>query len=411
MKNLFKDCKNLPVEVWLFVTMTLINRMGAMVVPFMSKYLYEDLKYSYTQIGTVMFFFGAGSIIGTFLVGKITKKISPYKLMLFSMFFNGAIIFMLQFVTEFYTLCFTVFMLNVVADMFRPSMIATLKDYVKKEDRVSAFSLIRTASNFGFVVSPVIAGIAIATVGYNLLFWIDGMTSILAISLFAFFVKEKKLLHKLNLHTIKTEKLVFFKDRLLLLHCLITVLTGIVFFQIFTVLPLYYTDILKLANTFNTYALVFYGTVLFIFEMAVVNYVKRKVIRTLNAIMFGLMCMAIGYAVLMAFNSIYAVFVSLMIICFGVMLTFPFATDFVLERSYKNLEAKFLSYFQMSYGLAHLISAKLSMYVVHHFGYTTNFALNVGFAVIGAGLSYLLIMLVVKERKDKKADIIKSFFA
>lgn len=391
--------------------MTLVNRMGAMVVPFMSKYLYEDLEYSYAQIGTVMFFFGAGSIVGTFLVGRITKHISPYKLMLFSMFFNGVIIFTLQYIKDFYLLSFTVFILNVIADMFRPSMIATLKDYVKKEDRVSAFSLIRSAANFGFVVSPVIAGIAIATVGYDLLFWIDGITSILAISIFALFVKEKKLLHKLNLHTIKVEKFAFFKDRLLLMHCLITVLTGIVFFQIFTVLPLYYTDILKLANTFNTYALVFYGTILFVFEMMVVNYIKRKVIRTLNAIMFGLMCMAIGYTVLLAFNSIYGVFISLMIICFGVMLTFPFATDFVLERSYKNLEAKFLSYFQMSYGLAHLISAKLSMYIIHEFGYATNFILNICFAVIGVGLSYLLIMLVIKERKNKKADIIKSFFA
>ncbi|QYS92329.1 MFS transporter [Flavobacterium covae] len=141
MNSILKDFKTLPREVWFFFFMILINRMGAMVVPFMSKYLYEDLKFSYTEIGTIMMCFGAGSIVGTFLVGKISKNISSYKLMICSMFFNGVILFSLQFVKNFYSLCFTVFLLNVVADMFRPSMMATLKDFVKKKTELKLFLL------------------------------------------------------------------------------------------------------------------------------------------------------------------------------------------------------------------------------------------------------------------------------
>ncbi|WP_375605380.1 MFS transporter [Flavobacterium davisii] len=410
MNSILKDFKTLPREVWFFFFMILINRMGAMVVPFMSKYLYDDLKFGYAEIGTIMMCFGAGSIVGTFLVGKISKNISSYKLMTYSMFFNGVILFSLQFVKGFYPLCFTVFILNVVADMFRPSMMATLKDFVKKEDRIKAFSLMRTASNFGFIISPIIAGISIATVGYYLLFYIDGISSIVAVVFFITFVKEKKLLHQLTFSNLNEEKFVFLKDKLLLIHCLITIITGIIFFQIFSVLPLYYSDVLKLSTTFNTYTLVFYGLVLFFLEVAVVSYIKKKEIKTLNAILYGLLSMCLGYFILVALQQTIGVFLALSFISFGVMLTFPFAADFVLERSYKKMEAKFLSYFQMCYGIAQFLSAKLSLFIIHRLGYNINFILNIFLGITGVLLSYILINLVTKEIKDKKAAILNSFF-
>lgn len=409
-KNFIDDCKKLPKQIWFFVLMTLINRMGAMVVPFMSKYLYDDLKFTYAQIGTVMFFFGAGSIAGTFIVSRLARLFSPYKLMIISMMMNGVMLFLLRYSKDYYILCGMVFILNVFADMFRPSMIATIKEYVKKEELIICFSLIRTATNFGFIIAPLIAGFLIIYKGYDMLFVIDSISSFIAIAFFILFVKEKKLDYKLNLAHIKTDSFAFFKDKLLLLHCLITILTGVIFFQIFTVLPLYYTDVLKLEVIFNTYALVFYGGVLFLFEVALVTYIRRKGIRTLNAILYGLLSMAVGYSLLMTISSVAVVFIALIFLSFGVMLTFPFATDFVLERSFRKQEVEFMSYFQMSYGLAQLISAKYSQYLISDFGYTIDFIVNVIIAIVGAILSYFLILNVIKERKLKKQLISEAVF-
>ncbi|WP_428224307.1 MFS transporter [Flavobacterium sp.] len=405
------DCKKLPVEIWFFVLMTLINRMGAMVVPFMSKYLYEDLHFTYAQIGSVMFCFGVGSIGGTFLVSRLARTYSAYKLMVLSMLLNGLMLFLLRYTKDFYMLCGMVFILNVFADMFRPSMIATLKEYVKKEELIICFSLIRSATNFGFIIAPLIAGFLILYQGYDMLFVIDSISSFIAIGFFVYFVKEKKLLYQINLVNIKSDPFVFFKDKLLLLHCLITVLTGVVFFQIFTVLPLYYTDVLKLEVIFNTYALVFYGCVLFLFEVALVSFIRRKGVRTLNAILYGLLSMALGYTLLMAFSSVYTVFFALIFLSFGVMLTFPFATDFVLERAFKKQEVEFMSYFQMSYGLAQLISAKYSQFLISGYGYATDFVVNVVIAILGAVLTYFLIISVIKERKLKKQMISEAVFS
>jgi predicted MFS family arabinose efflux permease len=410
MKKIFVTYNGLCKEVWIFALMTVINRIGAMVVPFLSKYLYDDLSFSYAQIGTVMLFFGLGSFLGTFIVGKISRYFCSYLLMVFSMLGTGVFLFTMQFIESFLPFCMIVFFYSLIADMFRPVMIATLKDYVDNNDRVRALSLIRIASNFGFIVSPIIAGLVIVSFGYVLLFVIDSISSIIAIVVFVLFVKEKKVLHKLVFKNFKEERFPFLKDKLLLIHCFVTVLTGYIFFQIFSILPLYYNVYLKLDTSYNSIFLVFYGLVLFLFEIPIVEYVKRKNFYSINSIMYGIVLIGLGYFCLVSFPHLYTVFVALIFIAMGSMLTFSFATDFVLERAYKRQEGKFLSYFQISYSIAHVLSAKIGLYLVEHFGYTFNFIVNIVIAVLGVIVTYYLMQSIDKERDKKKYDIAKSFF-
>jgi len=60
-----------------------------MVLPFLSKYLKEDLQFSYSQVGWIMVFFGAGSMIGSWLGGKLSDKIGFYRIMIFSLLTSG----------------------------------------------------------------------------------------------------------------------------------------------------------------------------------------------------------------------------------------------------------------------------------------------------------------------------------
>ncbi|GAA4759438.1 MULTISPECIES: MFS transporter [Flavobacterium] len=410
MSKLLDSYKGLPREVWMFALMTIINRIGAMVVPFLSKYLREDLKFEYLEIGTIMLCFGLGSIIGTILSGRLTNNFSTYKIMVFSMFTSGLILLFMRFIKDFYLLCFVVFLYNVIADMFRPAMTATIKDYVKKKNRVNAFSLVRTASNLAFVISPVIAGFVILTFGYKYLFFIDGLSSIIAILVFVLFVKEKKDLYKIKFTNYKEEEFAFLKDKLLLLHCLVTIITGFVFFQFFTVLPIFYTDFLKLSSEYNSYSLIFYGILLFGFELQVVHFIKKKSIHPLNSILQGLVFLAIGNLFLSFASNYSFVIGALIFISLGVMLSFPFAPDFVLERAFKKQEGKFLSFFQMSYSVAHILSAKVSMFIIASYGFKWNFVNNIFVSLFGVLISYFLIRRVIEERKSKEKDIVKSIF-
>jgi hypothetical protein len=45
-------------EIWILTLITFINRAGTMVLPFLSKYLKEDLNLSYAEVGWIMVAFG-----------------------------------------------------------------------------------------------------------------------------------------------------------------------------------------------------------------------------------------------------------------------------------------------------------------------------------------------------------------
>ena len=182
----------LSPEVWWLSLITLINRAGTMVIPFLSLYLTKDLDFSLKQVGIIMSCFGLGSLVGSWLGGILTDKFGYYKVMFGSLFCSGILFICMQFLHTFSELCFGIFFLLVVADIFRPASFVALSAYSKPENRTRSVSLIRLAINLGFSAGPAIGGIIIATLGYKGLFWVDGTTCILAsLSLFVLLNPKK----------------------------------------------------------------------------------------------------------------------------------------------------------------------------------------------------------------------------
>ncbi len=89
--------KGFSREIWILTLITFINRAGTMVLPFLSKYLKEDLQFSYSEVGWIMVSFGVGSMLGSWLGGKLSDKIGFYKIMIFSLFTSGLMLALLGF--------------------------------------------------------------------------------------------------------------------------------------------------------------------------------------------------------------------------------------------------------------------------------------------------------------------------
>ena len=171
-------------EIWILTLVTFINRAGTMVLLFLSKYLNDDLHFSLPQIGNILVCFGLGSMVGSWLGGKLSDKIGFYKIMIFSLFVSGLMFFGLQYITSYIGLCISIFIIMVVADMFRPAMFVSLNVYAKPENRTRALTLVRLAVNLGFAAGPALGGLIIMNIGYKGLFWADGATCIIVILTF-----------------------------------------------------------------------------------------------------------------------------------------------------------------------------------------------------------------------------------
>ena len=101
IQRYFDNYRGFSREIWILTLMTFINRAGTMVLPFLSKYLKEDLGFSFGQVGWIMVCFGLGSMLGSWLGGKLSDKIGFYKIMIFSLFTTGVLFFFVQYVTSF----------------------------------------------------------------------------------------------------------------------------------------------------------------------------------------------------------------------------------------------------------------------------------------------------------------------
>jgi predicted MFS family arabinose efflux permease len=130
-KKYIDNFRGFSREVWILAVVTFINRAGTMVLPFLSKYLKEDLGFSYSQVGWIMVCFGVGSLVGSWLGGKLTDKIGFYKIMIFSLMTSGVFFLFFQYITSFVGLCIGIFIIMIVADMFRPAMFVSLGTYAK----------------------------------------------------------------------------------------------------------------------------------------------------------------------------------------------------------------------------------------------------------------------------------------
>ena len=405
LKNAFRryinNFKGFSREIWILTIITFINRAGTMVLPFLSKYLKEDLHFSYSQVGWIMVFFGVGSMLGSWLGGKLSDKIGFYRIMIFSLLVSGLMFFGLQFVTSFEGLCFSMFAIMVVADMFRPAMFVSLGAYAKPENRTRALTLVRLAINLGFAAGPALGGLIIMNIGYKGLFWADGSTCIIAILIFWMKVKEKKkpaeskeakLLLESNRESV-------FKDRPFWIFLATCIITGVLFFQLFTTIPLYHKEQFDLSEFQTGLLLTLNGILVFFLEMPIVSYVERKKLNKIKVVSIGCLLMGISLFLMLVNTWAGILIIMMLFMTFAEMFAFPFSNSFAISRAPKGHEGRYMAIFTMSFSLAHIISAKVGMEIISDFGYQANWFFMGTLGVIGTILGFWVIRLVDREKR------------
>jgi predicted MFS family arabinose efflux permease len=406
LRQYINNFKGFRREIWILTIITFINRAGTMVLPFLSKYLKEDLRFSYEQVGWIMVAFGLGSMLGSWLGGKLSDKIGFYKVMVFSLFTSGILFFCLQFITTFWGLCFGMFVIMTIADMFRPAMFVSLSVYAKPENRVRALSLVRLSVNLGFAAGPTLGGLIILGMGYSGLFWVDGSSCIVAILIFAFMVKEKKkTIHSNDAIFIKNARKSIYKDKPFWLLLFIIFVIAMVFFQIFTTLPLYHHEKFGLSEVDTGLLLSLNGLLVFLFEMSIVSLSERKNLNKVKNILYGALCIAIGYYVLLINTWAFVLVISIVFLSFGEILAFPFSNAVALNRAPKGQEGQYMGLYTMSFSLAHIACSKTGLDIIAHFGYQANWFVMGTLGMIAVFCCVWLNRLLKAEDKIKSAAI------
>ena len=233
---------------WLLSMVMFVNRAGTMVMPFMTLYLTTALGYTIGKAGWVMACFGCGAVVGGWLGGKLTDKFGFYFIQLFALLGGGLMFFVIGQLTEFSQICIASFILASINEAFRPANSSAITHYSTLENRTRSFALNRLAINVGWAFGGALGGI-IASTNYHLLFWIDGITNILA-AFFLYFALAPSKIKSVHKAVEKKPDVIRspYRDKNYLIYIICVFLYAFTFFQLFTTQPVYFKRELNLLS-------------------------------------------------------------------------------------------------------------------------------------------------------------------
>ncbi len=382
-------------EVWLLTLVTFINRAGTMVVPFLSLYLTKDMGLTLGQVGWVMSSFGAGSVVGSWLGGKLSDKLGFYDVMIGALLTSGLAFIMLQFVHGFVPFCIAIFFLLVLSDAYRPAMFVAVRSYARPENRTRAVTLIRLAINLGFSLGPALGGAIIAWLGYSGLFWIDGLTCIGAMLIMLVGLPRKQAQKDNDAARSKAQGSPW-SDRPYLFFLATVTLICIPFLQYFSTVPLFYSEVHHLSEEYIGLLLASNGFFIFLVEMPLVKFCEDKGYGLHTILRFSVVLFALSFLVLNLLPTITFLWVGMFFMTVGEMLNFPFMNRFAYDRADRGQPGSYMALFTISWSVAHIIGHTLGLNLVEHFGYVSTWYV---FAVV---LLLCLVMLYGLERMVKR---------
>ncbi|HAT69796.1 MAG TPA: MFS transporter, partial [Flavobacteriaceae bacterium] len=268
--------KGLSREMWYLSIIMFINRAGAMVIPFLSLYLTKSEGYSLPQVGWIMSAFGIGSVIGAWVGGQLTDTIGHYKTMVLSLILGGLGFISLQYLHTFWTLVIGVGVVMIFVDSFRPAAFTAINAYSKPENKTRSVTLLRLAINLGFSMGPALGGLIITSLSYSGLFWVDGVTCVIAGFLLIKLLDPKTAREEHQ--EVVQHPLSPYKDFTYLWFILAIILFSLAFVQYFSVMPLFYTNIYALSEDEIGLLLALNGLVIFLLEMPLIKYLETKAV-------------------------------------------------------------------------------------------------------------------------------------
>jgi len=397
MKTLFKNYlstfNGLSKEVWWLALITFINRSGTMVIPFLSLYLTDDLEFTFTDVSWIMSAFGFGSVAGTWIGGKLTDSIGYYKVMVRSLLSTGFLFIALQFLNTFTSICIGIFLVMVVADTFRPAMFVAMSVYSKPENKTRSVTLIRLAINLGFSAGPAIGGLIITAFGYGGLFWLDGITCILA-TLLLIKVLNPRVAKPVDDIVVENPVSVY-KDKLFWIFFIAMFIFGVIFLQYFSTIPLYYKDV-HFLNEFEIGLLLgLNGLFIFILEMPLIKWLEQSSFTKIGLMLFGLVLTAISFYVLNLTSWMGILVIGMLFMTVGEMIAFPFSNAFAMDRAKKGNQGEYLSMYVMSFSIAHIFGHNIGLRLIDNLGYNNTWYIMVGLGFIGV----LLLMYLKRSIK------------
>jgi len=317
--NLIKPYVRLPRNVYALFFANAINSAGSFVYPFLTMFLTVKLGYSEYFAGIMLTAIITAESLGKLIGGKLADIFGRKVIIILLSLLGSAFYFAVAFLNNQKIIIYLIVVAGFIKSGAFPAINALIIDSTTRRKRNDAFSLIYLAQNLGYAIGPLTAGFLFVN-HINLIFFIDAVTTVLALIPIIIFVKESLFVKKGIYLTRKNMPVnerpeygnvlkIFLRRPVLYGYALISIIFSLIYVQSNFSLPIY------LENLFTDAGPRIYGSLM-----------------TVNAVIVIIMTIFI-IAALKKFNPIINISISgiLFAIGFGMLFVSKFYMLFILS--------------------------------------------------------------------------------
>ncbi len=359
-------------KIWYLAIITLINRAGAMVLPFLSLYLTTEEGYDLVTTGNILLMFGVGSFLGNYFGGILTDRFGPFRIQLFSLWVTSLSFLVLMHLHTPLSFAMGLLVTSCLMDLFRPANMTAVSRLESAENRTKAVGVIRLAINIGFAAGPAFGGLIAFTLGYDWLFMIDAITCFLAgglmLGLFRTQMRTEGSEQKAKKDEPKGNVKEVFKDRLFLFFLFLVFIMACVFMQIFNVIPVFFKQDMLFTEAQIGYLMAFNGVLIVFIELPLIELMKKR--NELKLIASGCILLAISYLILIFDQWSVVAILCLLFFTIGEILILPYTTTAIMNRAPEHLKGRYLAFYGMAFSICHMVAPLMGMNVASAYGFS-----------------------------------------
>ncbi|HLP45591.1 MAG TPA: MFS transporter [Candidatus Kapabacteria bacterium] len=359
----------LPREAWMLSLVEFVNRSGTMVFFYMTLYLTQNFTYTLTQAGQVISGYGIGALVGSYAGGKLTDIIGAYNVQKLSLIITGFTFILLGQLTSYWLIMAVMFFMGICSEALQPANATAMSQVCSPELRTKGFALHRLAINLGVTIGPVVGGY-LALIDYGLLFWIDGITCLLAAGIFMIFFKTARPVQESHVNSeVSTSSQSVWRDFYFLKVLAFTFFLGVIFVQLFNTFPLFFRTVYGLKENRIGLLIAVNTVMIVLFEMLLMDALKKQPVG--KVIGFGALLLGGGFALMPLGSTFLFGCFTVAVWTMGEMLSIPSLAALIANHSNDAVRGKYMGLFSFAFALSMVVGPLLGAKIYDTFGAST----------------------------------------
>ncbi len=174
--------QSLPPAIHGLALAVFVNRVGGAAKAFFALYLHETRGLELTTVGMLLSLYGAGGIVGSFLMGILSDHWPTRRLIVGTLSVSGLALIGLGLAQPLWLIAVLLFVGGLMDGGFRPLNQRLIMEATPEPARARAQATVRSALNLGVGVAGLVSG-WLAAQGYLWVFIADGVASLAAAAL------------------------------------------------------------------------------------------------------------------------------------------------------------------------------------------------------------------------------------